>query len=93
LKDASYAHSGVRRWRAPAVGTMLWHRRFSRKERAMAATQPPRQDPVQPAAHELADGLVPPMPDEDGPHDVPDDKVIEKTLPETHKQERGARPS
>ena len=22
-----------------------------------------------------------PMPDEDGPHDVPDDKVIEKTLP------------
>lgn len=24
---------------------------------------------------------VPPTPDEDGPHDVPDDKVIEKTLP------------
>jgi hypothetical protein len=23
----------------------------------------------------------PPVPDEDGPHDVPDDKVIEKTLP------------
>ena len=23
----------------------------------------------------------PPTPDEDGPHDVPDDKVIEKTLP------------
>ena len=23
----------------------------------------------------------PPIPDEDGPHDVPDDKVIEKTLP------------
>lgn len=22
-----------------------------------------------------------PIPDEDGPHDVPDDKVIEKTLP------------
>jgi hypothetical protein len=24
-----------------------------------------------------------PTPDEDGPHDVPDDKVIEKTLPTT----------
>ena len=24
---------------------------------------------------------MPPVPDEDGPHDVPDDKVIEKTLP------------
>jgi hypothetical protein len=24
---------------------------------------------------------VNPVPDEDGPHDVPDDKVIEKTLP------------
>ncbi len=26
-------------------------------------------------------GQVPPKPDEDGPHDVPDDTVIEKTLP------------
>jgi hypothetical protein len=26
-------------------------------------------------------GRVPPTPDEDGPHDVPDDAVIEKTLP------------
>lgn len=25
--------------------------------------------------------VAPPIPDEDGPHDVPDDKVIEKTLP------------
>ena len=30
---------------------------------------------------EPADTQVPPIPDEDGPHDVPDDKVIEKTLP------------
>jgi hypothetical protein len=30
---------------------------------------------------EPPDGQVPPIPDEDGPHDVPDDKVIEKTLP------------
>jgi hypothetical protein len=25
-----------------------------------------------------------PMPDEDGPHDVPDEDVIEKTLPSTN---------
>jgi hypothetical protein len=33
--------------------------------------------PQQPAA----DGELSPTPDEDGPHDVPDDTVIEKTLP------------
>jgi hypothetical protein len=32
---------------------------------------------------ESLDGQPPPVPDEDGPHDVPDDKVIEKTLPTT----------
>ncbi|HXE48811.1 MAG TPA: hypothetical protein VN663_10595 [Ramlibacter sp.] len=32
---------------------------------------------------ESLDAQVPPIPDEDGPHDVPDEKVIEKTLP-TH---------
>jgi hypothetical protein len=25
--------------------------------------------------------MIPPIPDEDGPHDVPDEQVIEKTLP------------
>ena len=30
---------------------------------------------------ESLDGQAPPTPDEDGPHDVPDDTVIEKTLP------------
>jgi hypothetical protein len=30
---------------------------------------------------ESPDREVPPTPDEDGPHDVPDEKVIEKTLP------------
>lgn len=29
----------------------------------------------------LDDPFPPPIPDEYGPHDVPDDKVIEKTLP------------
>jgi len=30
---------------------------------------------------EALDGQPPPIPDEDGPHDVPDEAVIEKTLP------------
>jgi hypothetical protein len=30
---------------------------------------------------ESLDAEVPHIPDEDGPHDVPDEKVIEKTLP------------
>ena len=33
-----------------------------------AADQPPEAQPA-------------PQPDQDGPHDVPDDQVIEKTLP------------
>jgi hypothetical protein len=37
--------------------------------------------------------LVPPIPDEDGPHDVPDDKVIEKTLPTKPIADDGSRPS
>jgi hypothetical protein len=40
----------------------------------MAAIQKPRPQ-------ESTDGQVPPMPDEDGPHDVPDEIVIEMTLP------------
>lgn len=44
-------------------------------------------NPIRNAATQAADAdesletQVPPVPDEDGPHDVPDDKVIEKTLP------------
>ena len=34
-----------------------------------------------------------PIPDEDGPHDVPDDKVIEKTLPAVKVGDDGGRPS
>ena len=33
-----------------------------------------------------------PVPDEDGPHDVPDDKVIEKTLPAGSGPRDGDRP-
>ena len=45
----------------------------------MSATRNPAGSDVD--SDELLDGQVPPVPDEDGPHDVPDDKVIEKTLP------------
>lgn len=45
----------------------------------MPATDKPQTEPIdRPAAEDQA----PPIPDEDGPHDVPDDMVIEKTLPE-----------
>ena len=45
----------------------------------MASTPPHQED--DPKADEIVEGQAPPSPDEDGPHDVPDDKVIEKTLP------------
>ena len=45
----------------------------------MSATQDPARGSVDP--DEAPEDHVPPTPDEDGPHDVPDDQVIEKTLP------------
>lgn len=44
----------------------------------MTATQPSQDEPD---TDEPADAVPAPRPDEDGPHDVPDDMVIEKTLP------------
>jgi hypothetical protein len=43
----------------------------------------PSQQPSgnDPGREEPADGRASAVPDEDGPHDVPDDQVIEKTLP------------
>jgi hypothetical protein len=45
----------------------------------MPATQKPQSETMD---EPVAEDLVPPSPDEDGPHDVPDETVIEKTLPE-----------
>jgi hypothetical protein len=43
---------------------------------------PSAQNPAASAdSDEPLDSQPPPTPDEDGPHDVPDDAVIEKTLP------------
>jgi len=50
------------------------------RRNAMSATRKPREGADEP--DESLDGF-PPIPDEDGPHDVPDEKVIEKTLPTT----------
>lgn len=50
-------------------------------------------DPREPAANDSEGGQAeedrqpPPQPDEPGPRDVPDDKVIEKTLPTTPPRE------
>ena len=44
-------------------------------------------------SRESLDGQPPPVPDEDGPHDVPDDTVIEKTLPPTPIADSGERGS
>ncbi len=58
----------------------------------MSATRKPAGNADE--SEESLDGQFPPVPDEDGPHDVPDEKVIEKTLP-THVPDssKGNRPS
>lgn len=45
----------------------------------MTATRNPGDSPV--AAETSLDRQATPVPDEDGPHDVPDEEVIEQTLP------------
>ena len=52
------------------------------RRKAMSATQNGPGDAAD-RDDALDDRFPPPIPDEDGPHDVPDDKVIEKTLPTT----------
>jgi len=48
---------------------------------------PPSQQQESPRS----DDLVPPVPDEAGPHDVPDDEVIEQTLPQKRSGSDGPR--
>ena len=56
----------------------------------MSATHPPaREGNARPAAEDI----IPPVPDEDGPHDVPDEEVIENTLPTKPIPEGGGRPA
>jgi hypothetical protein len=55
------------------------------KETAMA-TAPTRPDDA-PRGDDTSRSDVPPVPDEAGPHDVPDDDVIEHTLPKKGRDE------
>jgi hypothetical protein len=57
----------------------------------MSATRKPEGSDVDP--DESPDDHVSPTPDEDGPHDVPDDKVIEKTLPTKPVPDSGGGPA
>ena len=58
----------------------------------MSATQKPAGNTDE--SEKSLDGQFPPVPDEDGPHDVPDEKVIEKTMPtKPHPDEGSSRPS
>ncbi len=50
------------------------------------------QNPAQTNLDELRDGQASAVPDEDGPHDVPDEMVIEKTLPTKPVPDFGERP-
>jgi len=47
----------------------------------MATQKPDSEEPI--------NAEFPPVPDEDGPHDVPDDKVIDETLPTVPTPESG----
>ena len=60
----------------------------------MSATQKPEGSDGD-SDESVGNVFPPPTPDEDGPHDVPDDTVIEKTLPSSagsDKDGRGGRP-
>jgi hypothetical protein len=58
----------------------------------MPATQQPQDENPQ-SGQDRAEGQPAITPDEDGPHDVPDDKVIEKTLPAKTPSDRDGRAS
>jgi len=57
----------------------------------MPATRPADDESPQ-SGDGRVEGQPAPSPDEDGPHDVPDDKVIEKTLPSTKPGDQSSRP-
>jgi hypothetical protein len=74
--QTSYADSGFAALARRAATAMLGDR--THQEATMATPQNPAGSAD---AEASLDGQPPPIPDEDGPHDVPDDTVIEKTLP------------
>jgi hypothetical protein len=55
----------------------------------MTAPRNPGDSPV--AGETSLESQVTPVPDEDGPHDVPDEEVIEQTLPTVPVSDLGSR--
>jgi hypothetical protein len=84
VKELSYAGMGRSEMGKPGRAT---HAALipTPRRKAMPATQKPQSEPMD---EPVAEDLVPPIPDEDGPHDVPDEMVIEKTLPELPRGEK-----
>jgi hypothetical protein len=77
-QQMSYVNSGSDALACSALAAMLGPCEPLRRN-AMSATQKPAGSSDD--SDEFRDGQVSRVPDEDGPHDVPDDKVIDKTLP------------
>jgi hypothetical protein len=57
--------------------------RTATPEKPMSAKQNPAGNEAETSADESVAEHLLRTPDEDGPHDIPDDEVIEKTLPST----------
>jgi hypothetical protein len=87
LEPPSYANSG-RIDLAQFVWAAMLGSCEPNQEIPMSATEKPAGRGVEP--DDSLDEQPPPTPDQDGPHDVPDDKVIEKTLPIAPKPDRGS---
>jgi hypothetical protein len=77
-QQMSYVNNGSDALACSALAAMLGPCEPLRRN-AMSATQKPAGSSDD--SDEFRDGQVSRVPDEDGPHDVPDDKVIDKTLP------------
>jgi hypothetical protein len=77
----SYVNSGLDALACSALAAMLGSCEPLRRN-AMSANQKPAGSSDDAGdSDEFRDGQVSRVPDEDGPHDVPDEKVIDKTLP------------
>jgi hypothetical protein len=85
-QQMSYVNNGSDALACSALAAMLGPCEPLRRN-AMSATQKPAGSSDD--SDESRDGQVSRVPDEDGPHDVPDDKVIDKTLPAKPASDRG----
>ena len=88
MEDMSYINSrSIALARFTSAAMLDRPRQLRRHD--MSATQRPAGSAAD--DDESLDDHVSPTPDEDGPHDVPDDTVIESTLPTKPMPDRGRR--